>query len=236
MSIVTSIGRTAVAGVLALAFAVPAAGEPDEELPDGPAAEAGEILPDGEEESAEAGEVDVLKTLEEAREWMKEAERSLARLPDWRATDERGQAIRDVEDLLKARQLQEKALRELTRLFDSSREGQGKAIDALEALIKAAKDEEGSGTSGGRRPERRDEAGRRENPNPGKDQARESYNSRGVLEGKVVDRMSNPGEKWGNLPDRLREELSQAAGEFEGARGAYRDKLLRYSKVLGERD
>ena len=43
----------------------------------------------------------------------------------------------------------------------------------------------------------------------------------------------NLGDRWGNLPDRLRDELSQAEEDFRSAKGEYRVRLSEYSKVLG---
>ena len=48
-----------------------------------------------------------------------------------------------------------------------------------------------------------------------------------------MDRSANLGDKWGNRPDRLRDELSQAEDDFRNAKGEYREKLLNYSRVTG---
>lgn len=41
-------------------------------------------------------------------------------------------------------------------------------------------------------------------------------------------------DRWGNLPDRLRDELSQAEDDFRNVKGTYREKLLEYSKILSQ--
>jgi len=40
--------------------------------------------------------------------------------------------------------------------------------------------------------------------------------------------------KWGNLPDKLRDELSQADDDFRSIKGDYREKLLEYSKIISQ--
>ena len=53
-------------------------------------------------------------------------------------------------------------------------------------------------------------------------------------EGSSIVRDGDMREKWGNLPDRLRDELSQADDDFRSIKGDYREKLLEYSKIISQ--
>lgn len=47
-----------------------------------------------------------------------------------------------------------------------------------------------------------------------------------------MSRDSDLSDKWGNLPDKLRDELSQADDDFRAAKGQYGERLLEYSRII----
>ena len=52
--------------------------------------------------------------------------------------------------------------------------------------------------------------------------------------GSRIDRDADMKEIWGRLPDKLRDELSQADDDFRSVQGQYREKLLEYSKIISQ--
>ncbi|MCE9581650.1 MAG: hypothetical protein K8T20_03940, partial [Planctomycetes bacterium] len=110
--------KAILSGILGLALTGPTFGDPQ--------AGGQESFPEGVEGVAEEPEVDVAAKLEEINEIMKQAERDLAGISDWRATDAQGRAID-----------------ELSRMFDGARQRQDSAIQSLEQLIKAAAEKSG---------------------------------------------------------------------------------------------
>ena len=234
MNIITNFWRFATAGALAVALAVPAWGE-DEELPAGPAAEGDEALPGSDEEEMEEEQVDPLKTLDEIISRMKDAEQLLAEAGSWKATTAQGKTIEKIEELLTAKDLQDKAIREMEKIFSGSKDGQGKAVEGLEKLIKAAKEQQGQ--QEGKQQQKRDPKQQKQpgqqKPNKPGDPAKEAYNPTGNPETGARERTSDLSERWGGLPDRLRDEISQADDEFRSTKGLYREKLMEYSRLLG---
>lgn len=236
MKIITSVWSLAAAGVLAFAMSVPAHAD-DEEFPDGPKTDGGdETLPGSDEEAMEEEEVDVLGTLDQIIGKMKDAESSLAQAGTWKATDAQGNAIEEADKLLTAKDLQDKAIREMTKIFDGSKDGQSKAIEGIEKLIKAAKEGQGN-QPGGKQQQKKDgqqkQPGQPKPKNPS-NPATQPYNPSGNNdEGNARERTSELSDRWGSLPDRLRDEISQADDEFRSTKGSYREKLMEYSRLLG---
>jgi len=127
------------AGVLGLALSAPAFAE-DEEFPEGPKPDEKEVMPGSEEEANEEEQIDVVGTLEGIIGKMKDAEDILSKAGSWRATDDKGNPIEDMDRLIKAQDLQKKAIEEMTRIFSGSKNNQQAAIEDIEKLIKAAKE------------------------------------------------------------------------------------------------
>jgi hypothetical protein len=233
MRIITSLWRVALAGALSAAIAVPAWAE-DEEFPEGPGA-----TEPGADEPLPGSEEDPLKTLEQVISDMKDAESALSDLNGWKATDAEGKAIEDLDRLLTAKDLQDKALREMSKIFGGGQEGQKKAVDGIEKLIKAAKEQEGQGQQSKEQKKKQQQQKQPQNnqtkqPN---DPATKPYNPNQRTDGSdLVERTGSLGDKWGNLPDKVREELSQADDEFRNAHGTYKERLIDYSKVIGTMD
>ncbi|MEK7467288.1 MAG: hypothetical protein AAB074_07740 [Planctomycetota bacterium] len=234
MNIITNVLRFATAGALAAALMVPAWAD-DEEFPDGPAAEGEEALPGSDEEEMEEAEIDPLKTLDEIISKMKDAESSLAQAGSWKATDKQGNVIEEIEKLVNAKDLQDKAIREMEKIFTGSKEGQGQAVEGLEKLIKAAKEQEGQGE--GKEQQKKKEQQQKQpgqqKPNKPSNPAQQPYNPSGNPETGARERTGELTERWGSLPDRLRDEISQADDEFRSTKGTYREKLMEYSRLLG---
>lgn len=132
--------KLVLSGVLGLALGFPAWAEPDEEFPEGPKPEEKEALPESDEEEMEEEQIDVLGTLESIIGKMKDAEDHLAKAGSWKATDAQGNVIEDVNKLINAQDLQNKAIQEMSRIFDGSKKEQQTAISEIEKLIKAAKE------------------------------------------------------------------------------------------------
>lgn len=211
--------KLVLSGVLGLGLALPACADPGEEFPEGPRAEDGEVLPAGDEESMEP--VDVLRTLEEVLMRMKNAEASLADAGNAKAISDEGRAIDDLAKLLASGNLEQAA-----------------AIQNLESLIEAARDSESSATADSKGS--RKDGGRQGPPDGARSQnsgnpAKTGYTGTGSDEGfPRVDRDGELNARWGNLPVRLREELSQADDDFRSVKGSYREKLFEYSKFMSQ--
>ncbi|MEK7467289.1 MAG: hypothetical protein AAB074_07745 [Planctomycetota bacterium] len=126
-------------GVLSLGLSFPAFADPGEEFPEGPKGEE-EALPGSDEEEMEEEQIDVLGTLETIVGDMKDAEKSLADINGWKATDAQGNAIDDVKRLIDAQDLQKKAIDDMSRIFEGGKNEQEAAVQGLEKLIKAAKE------------------------------------------------------------------------------------------------
>lgn len=211
--------KLVLSGVLGLGLALPACADPGEEFPEGSRAEDGEALPAGDEESMEP--VDVLRTLEEVLMRMKNAEASLADAGNAKAIVDEGRAVDDLAKLLASGKLEQAA-----------------AIRNLETLIEAARDSEGGASADskasptdGRKKGPPDGARSQNSGNP----AKTGYTGTGSHEGSLqVDRDSGLNSRWGNLPARLREELSQADDDFRSLKGSYREKLFEYSKFMSQ--
>ncbi|MCC6739205.1 MAG: hypothetical protein IT452_09170 [Planctomycetia bacterium] len=233
MRIITNLWRLATAGALAAALSVPAFAD-DEEFPEGPKTEGEEALPGSEEEEMEEEEVDVLGTLEAIIGKMKDAESSLAQAGSWKATDAQGNAIEDADKLLTAKDLQDKAIREMTKIFDGSKDGQSKAVEGIEKLIKAAKEQQGQGQQQQQQKKKQQQKQpNQQQQNKSSNPAQRPYNPNGEGDTGARERAAELTDRWGNLPDRLRDEISQADDEFRSTKGAYREKLMEYSRLLG---
>ncbi|NUN47637.1 MAG: hypothetical protein HUU15_02245 [Candidatus Brocadiae bacterium] len=241
MKIITNLWRAAVTCALAAALSMPVLAEDDEEFPEGPGVgqpAPDEELPDSDEEEMEEEEVDPLKTLEEIIGKMKDAESALSEANKWKATDAEGKVIEDLDDLLTAQDLQEKAIREMSKIFGGGKEGQQKAVDGIEKLIKAAKEQEGKGQESNKpKKEKKQKQPQNNQTKQPNNPATQPYNPNQNMEGgDPANRTGSLGDKWGNLPDKMREELSQADDEFRNARGQYKSRLIEYSKVIGSQD
>jgi hypothetical protein len=234
MKLFTGISRFATAGALAAVLMIPAWAD-DEELPEGPTSGEDEALPGSEEEEMEEEEIDPLKTLDEIISKMKDAESSLAQAGTWKATDAQGNAIEEIDKFVNAKDLQEKAIREMEKIFNGSKDGQGKAVEGLEKLIKAAKEQEGKGE--GKQQQKKDPKQQKQpgqqKPNKPSNPAQQPYNPSGNPETGARERTGELTERWGSLPDRLRDEISQADDEFRSTKGVYQQKLMEYSRMLG---
>lgn len=211
--------KLVLSGVLGLGLALPGFADPGEEFPEMPPADDAEVLPDGDEESMEP--VDVLRTLEEILLRMKNAEASLADAGNTKAVVDEGRAIDGLSKLLANGNLEQAA-----------------AIRNLETLIEAARDSEG-GSSSDPKESRTD--GRKQGPPDGArsqnsgNPARTGYTGTGSNDDSPsVIRDAALNARWGHLPARLREELSQADDEFRSVKGTYREKLFEYSKVMSQ--
>ncbi len=235
MNIITRALRFAAAGALAAVLAVPAWAD-DEEFPEGPKTDGGdEVLPGSDEEDMEEEQIDPLKTLDEIISKMKDAESSLAEAGAWKATDAQGKVIEEADKLLTAKDLQDKAIREMTKIFDGSKDGQSKAVEGIEKLIKAAKEQEGQGDpkkQGQKQKQPQKQPGQQKPKNPS-NPATQPYNPSGDSDSGARERTAELTDRWGNLPDRLREEISQADDEFRSTKGTYSEKLREYSRMLG---
>lgn len=235
MNIITSLWRFATAGALVAALTVPAWAD-DEEFPEGPGTGGGdEVLPGSDEEEMEEEEIDPLKTLDEIISKMKDAEAALAQAGAWKATDAEGKVIEEADKLLSAKDLQDKAIREMTKIFDGSKDGQSKAVDGIEKLIKAAKEQEGKGDGKEqqkKKQQQQKQPGQQKPKNPS-NPATQPYNPSGDGDTGARERTAELTDRWGNLPDRLREEISQADDEFRSTKGTYAEKLREYSRLLG---
>lgn len=233
----TMIWKAIAAGLIGFALTVPAMSEPDEEFPEGPKAEEKEDLPDSDEEEMEEEEIDVMATLESIIAKMKDAEAELAKAHGFIATDAQGRAIEDMDRFLTAKDLQEKAIREMTKIFDGSKDNQQKAIGEIEKLIKAAKEQQGQGQSKQQQKQKQQQQPKDPKNSKSSNPATKPYDpSANTPDGISTERAANLGDKWGNLPDRLRDELSQAEDDFRNARGEYRAKLHEYFRVVGGND
>lgn len=131
--------KTLIACVVGVSLSVPAWAEPEEEFPEGPGGEE-EALPESDEEEMAEEEVDHMAMLESIIGKMKDAEEHLAKASSWRATDAQGNVVEDLDKMMKAADLQKKAIQEMDRIFGGSRDNQQKAIEEIEKLIKLAKE------------------------------------------------------------------------------------------------
>ena len=234
----TMLWKTIAAGLLGFALTVPTMAEPDEEFPEGPKVEEKEDLPDSDEEDMEEEEIDVLATLESIITKMKDAEAALSHARNKVATDLEGKAIEDADKLLTSKDLQDKAIREMSKIFDGSKDNQQQAIGEIEKLIKAAKEQQGQGQQSKQQQKQKQQQQPQDPKNSkSKDPATKPYPpSANTPDSLDVERAANLGDKWGNLPDRLRDELSQADDDFRNARGNYRTRLHEYFRVIGSND
>jgi hypothetical protein len=228
--------RFALTGLLSAALVLPVLAEdPDEEFPEGPAGTEEEAMPESDEEEMEEEEVDVVGTLEGIIGKMKDAEESLAGAGSWKATDAQGNAIEDVNKLIQAQDLQKKAIEEMTRIFDGGKKKQQGAVEDIEKLIKLAKECQGS-CSG----DKKQQASQKKQQQPKNQQtqkpsnpATQPYQPTGDNSDRPLEaRAAELSDRWGNLPDKLRDELSQADDDFRNSKGEYGHRLKEYSKVM----
>jgi hypothetical protein len=110
------------------------------------------------------------------------------------------------------------------------------AVRGLEELIKSCADRDGSSSS-----DKRDSAADKSGRTPkdmNKDDsgaaARSGYDSHGSHVDRAVVERTADGTRWGNLPLRLREELSQSSDDLRSLRGSYSEKHHEYSKMLSQ--
>lgn len=237
MNTISNLWRLAAIGALSLCLSVPASRAfAEEELPGGPKPEGEEPLPGSEEEANEEEDVDVLGTLDKIIGKMKDAEASLAEAGTWKATDAQGNAIEEAEKLLTAKDLQDKAIREMNKIFDGSKDGQSQAIEGIEKLIKAAKESQGNqqGNQKQKQKQNQQKQPNQQNPKNPNNPATKPYNPSGNADdGNARERTGELPDKWGNLPDKLRDEISQADDEFRSIKGTYGDRLREYTRMLG---
>lgn len=129
--------KPALIAVLGLALGWPAFADP-EELPDAPKQDDKEEMPGSDEQANEDEQVNPLEILERVIGNQKDAESKMADLGSLKATKDGGEEIL-VEELAKSAALQQRAIDQMSRLFDGGENAQDAAIRDLELLIKSAK-------------------------------------------------------------------------------------------------
>ena len=132
-----------------------------------------------------------------------------------------------------AEKRQQEALDELNKLFDQIKNLQSEASKNLKKVIDSAviMEPKGSGSSSGQQPKNKPKPKPKPQPKDRSNQgpAPRAYDAKSDLPDPYTPRKSD-GKKWGNLPPKLRDEITQSAQEE--FLPEYQERLSRYYKIL----
>lgn len=181
--------------------------------------------------------VDIMATLNKIIEKMGDAEGFLSQASIWKALTPQEQAGHDIDKIIKQ---QEKALKELNKLFKNTKGSQKQAIKEISKLIKLARQQgQGQGSSQGQKqPQPKKIKPQNKQPQPQQKKpghpADKPYEATGTLPHGLRPFTDDLAKKWGNLPPKLRDAILEM--KQDELISEYLERLEKYFKILASEE
>ena len=174
-------------------------------------------------------EVDVLSLLKQIQEKMTDAADDLSKASVWKASENQGQTVTDINEVIKR---QKEALEQLNKSLQDTKKKQQDAIDNINKLIKAARQaqQQGEGQQNQPQPNAQQPQKSKEQPKqkPG-EPAQKPYEATAQPPG-TGRHTGGTTDRWGNLPPKLRDAIILSKSEEFTLE--YQQWLERYFKIL----
>jgi hypothetical protein len=168
----------------------------------------------GEDGEDQGEKIDPLAVMKQIIDEMRDAEDALGKASAVKSLEEQKKAIKNMDDIInKTRELQEKILADMEKLFGGAGGDQDEALKLIEKIIKYARENspEGSPSSSQQQPYQ-------VSPHKPPDTPRNPL------------RTGDANQRWGDLPERMRDAIN--IGKSEKPLPGYDRRIAEYFKLL----